>query len=172
MKTGICIVAVTLMAGAAIAQQSSSQPPQAPAGQEAQGQHPARSSSKPSTMNEMKTQTFKGVLVDMSCAGGATGTASRSKEEGAAETAAPANGAERSAASQSGSCAVSANSTQFGLKTKDGRTLRFDMVGNQRAQDNLKNNKKWNKEMSGSKEINATVSGAVSGDKLIVSSIH
>jgi hypothetical protein len=163
---------------------------------------------------EMKTQTYKGVLVDMSCAGGggsqsstasnATSTAAesaRSATEGAktatagaktaAEGAKTAAGAATSAAggatsaqpgsssnsadrtgTTGGNCAVSANSTQLGLKMEDGKTVRFDMVGNQRAQDYIKNNKKWNEAASSGKEIHAKVSGAMSGDKLIVSSIH
>ena len=54
----------------------------------------------------------------------------------------------------------------------DGRTLRLDMVGNQRVQDELKNNKKWSDAASSGKPIHAKVSGAISGEKLVVSSIH
>jgi hypothetical protein len=148
MKSGICIVAVSLLAGAAMAQQSG-----APASQQTQtGQTPVA---------EMKTQTYKGQLVDLGCGSGpgsATG-ADRSA------TAASAGG-------QSGSCSVTANSSKFGLKTSDGRVLPFDLVGNQRAQDALKNNKKWTKDLSDGKPLNVSVQGATAGAKLIVSSIR
>jgi hypothetical protein len=58
------------------------------------------------------------------------------------------------------------------MKLNDGRTVKFDLVGNQRAQDALKNDKRWSKDLQAGKPIHATVSGALSGDKLIVSSIH
>jgi len=55
---------------------------------------------------------------------------------------------------------------------EDGKTVRFDLVGNQRAQDALKNDKKWTKDLSANKEIRVKVGGVLSGDKLIVASIH
>ena len=58
------------------------------------------------------------------------------------------------------------------MKLDDGKTVRFDLVGNQRAQDALKNDKRWSKDLSANKPIHATVSGVLNGDKLIVSSIH
>ena len=58
------------------------------------------------------------------------------------------------------------------MKLDDGRTVRFDLVGNQRAQDELKNNKGWNKEITAGKPLRVKVSGVMSGDKLIVTSIH
>ena len=60
----------------------------------------------------------------------------------------------------------------MGMTLADGRTVLFDIVGNQRAQDAIKNNKQWNKDISENKPIRANVSGALSGDKLIVASIH
>jgi hypothetical protein len=207
MKAGICIVAMSLLVGAAIAQESGSQSPQQtrpgqggdppampqtrpgqtgepstmpqtqPVQRPSDDQGMGKSSSSQSTPAEMKTQTYKGVLVDMSCAGGGSsasanpspGGESANRSDTSAAGSEKKNTADRSAA---GSCPVTANSSQFGLKTKDGKTLRFDLVGNQRAQEALKNNKKWNKEMTDGKEVNATVKGAISGDKLIVSAIH
>jgi hypothetical protein len=58
------------------------------------------------------------------------------------------------------------------MKLDSGQTVRFDLVGNQRAQDALKNDKRWTKDLSANKPIRATVSGVLNGDKLIVSSIH
>jgi cytoskeletal protein RodZ len=156
---------------------------------------------------EMKTMTYKGVLVDMSCAGKSSGTASASAETtpaGSAATGSTANAntstsantanrsasgstsnsgqstsqadksgsANRSASDSAGNCSPSANSTELGMKLDDGRTVRFDLVGNQRAQDELKNNKTWNKDLSAGKPLKVKVSGVMSGDKLIVSSIH
>jgi hypothetical protein len=90
---------------------------------------------------ELKTMTYKGSLVDMSCA-----TAEK--------------------------CTVKADSSQMGMKLDDGRVLRFDMVGNQRAQEELKTNKRWTKDLTANKPVRATVDGVVQGEKLIVSSIH
>jgi len=45
-------------------------------------------------------------------------------------------------------------------------------VGNQRAQDALKTNKGWNKNMTSNKPIKVKVNGVMQGDKLIVSSIN
>jgi len=53
----------------------------------------------------------------------------------------------------------------------NGQIVRFDLVGNQRAQDELKNNKKWSSSVSASKPIKVRISGVMQGDKLIVSSI-
>ena len=41
------------------------------------------------------------------------------------------------------SCTVSANTTQFALKMQDGKTVKFDDVGNLRAQESFKAHKKW-----------------------------
>jgi hypothetical protein len=53
----------------------------------------------------------------------------------------------------------------------NGQTVRFDLVGNQRAQDALKTNKGWNKNMTANKPIKVKIHGVLQGDKLIVSSI-
>ena len=111
---------------------------------------------------EMKTTSFKGTLVDMSCAG--SGAAAAPSTAGAAGAAATAGGADRT-------CSVSGNSKQFGLKTLDGKVVPFDMVGNQRAQDQVTNNKKWNQAATSGKEIKVKISGVMSGEKLVVSSI-
>jgi hypothetical protein len=68
-------------------------------------------------------------------------------------------------------CMVTSSTSQFALKMNDGRTVRFDMVGNQRAQEKLQSNKKWTQAATTGKEIKVTVNGAMSGDKLVVSSI-
>jgi len=68
-------------------------------------------------------------------------------------------------------CPVTATSSQLGLKMDNGQVVRFDLVGNQRAQDELKNNKKWNSAVTANKPIKVRISGVMQGDKLIVSSI-
>jgi hypothetical protein len=142
----------------------------------------------------MKTTTYKGTLIDLSCAGGGTNTSSTGATTGAttgsANTAAAGGaqsgstdrtgGASASASTSAsgsanrsaGDCPVTANSTQLGMKLDNGQTVRFDLVGNQRAQDELKNNKSWNKNMTANKPLHVKVSGVLQGDKLIVSSIH
>jgi len=69
-------------------------------------------------------------------------------------------------------CPLTASSSQLGLKMDNGQVVRFDLVGNQRAQDELKNNKKWTSAVGSSKPIKVKISGVMQGDKLIVSSIH
>ena len=119
---------------------------------------------------EMKTTNFKGVLVDMACA--SRSSSSAETKPATAETK-PANAETKPAASDTGgSCPVSASSSEIGMKLEDGKTVRFDMVGNQRAQDLLKNDKRWSKDISANKPIRAKVSGVLNGDKLIVAAIH
>jgi len=96
----------------------------------------------------------------MSCASQASNTAEKTSS------------ADRASNDGGANCPVSANSSKFGMKLDDGRTVRFDLVGNQRAQDTLKADKGWNKSMSANQPIHAKVSGVLEGDKLIVSSIH
>jgi len=134
--------------------------------------------SASTTLTEMKTTTFKGVLVDMSCShtsAGAEATADGSAKPSnptKAPAADQANTANRSASDSGASCPVSANSRELGMKLDDGKTVRFDLVGNQRAQDAMKNEKRWSKDLSANKPIHAKVSGVLNGDKLIVTSIH
>lgn len=143
------------------------QTPQTPPAQDQQ-QKPAQSDQKmnanaasnSTALPEMKTTSFKGVLVDMSCASPSAGTTTADRS------------ASNDKSATGGDCPVTANSSHFGLKMDDGKTVRFDMVGNQRAQDAVKNQKSWSKDLSANKPIHAKVSGVLNGDKLIVSSIH
>ena len=105
---------------------------------------------------EMKTQNYSGTLVDASC------VAAPGKSD-----------ADRSATSDQGqACKVSSTTSQFALKTSDGKTLQFDAVGNQRAQDAIKSSKSWTRDSDAGKPIHAKVSGVLSGDKLTVMSVH
>jgi hypothetical protein len=141
-------------------------------------------------MPEVKTETYKGTLVDASCAGSAGGagsqaTANRSgtgagttagnTQAGNTSAANAQGGGNKGEASRSdmagGSCAASSNTTQFALKMKDGKTVTFDMVGNERAQQALKNKKKWTEAASAGKPIRAKVSGVMEGDRLTVVSV-
>lgn len=129
-----------------------------------------------STPSEMQTTTFKGVLVDLACSSGKSSSAENTSAQTSAASkpagSEQANTADRSASDSGSGCPVSANSTQLGMKLDDGKTVRFDLVGNQRAQDALKNEKRMSKDMSANKPIRVKVSGVLNGDKLIVSSIH
>jgi hypothetical protein len=70
------------------------------------------------------------------------------------------------------SCGVSATTTQFALKMKDGNSVRFDDVGNARAQEALKTHKKWGDSAAANKPIQVKASGVMSGDKLTVLSVN
>ena len=182
MKTRVSVLAVSLALGLTMAQTTPANPqpqdPQektAPTDSKAKNQKDMKggSMSAASTPAEMKTATFKGVLVDMSCASHASSSTGTSPaDSGAAPAPDQKNSANRAASDSGSSCPVSASTSEFGMKMDDGRTVRFDLVGNQRAQDAVKNDKGWNKDISANKPIHAKISGVLNGDKLIVSSIH
>ena len=152
MKHRLCMLTLSLALGIATAQTTT--PPDAKTTSMA-----ASGSTAPA---EMKTSTFKGMLVDMECASNPS-----------AASAAPATtAAAKPTSDTTGNCAVSANSSRLGVKLNDGKTVPFDLVGNQRAQDAMKNDKRWNKELTANKPLHVTISGVMNGDKLIVSSIH
>ena len=168
MKSRLFVVTLALTAGMAIAQ-TPAQNPQ-PQSDQTSGQTRASGAGSSADLPQMKTTAFKGVLVDMSCAAGAASSASTTGS--APAEAASAKSANRSAADSGSSCPVSASSSQLGMKLDDGRTVRFDLVGNQRAADALKNDKRWNKNLTDGKPIRAKAIGALNGDKLIVASIN
>ena len=66
-------------------------------------------------------------------------------------------------------CAVSPATALFALRLPDGRTLPFDSIGNDRVR---KRKNKWVGAASSGKPVQAKVSGAVLGDKLLVVSIN
>jgi len=98
-------------------------------------------------MAEMKTQSYSGTLTDASCA--ASGAASADKP-----------------------CPVSATTAQFALILKDGTKIKFDDVGNMRAQEAFKSHKKWTDAASASKPVRVKAGGIVNGDKMTVTSIN
>jgi uncharacterized protein involved in copper resistance len=164
MNVRLSMLTLPVAVGIALAQTT---PPSKPAPQEktqpADAKAGAMAGSASTALPEMKTTTFKGVLVDMSCASQASAGAAAPPSD---------QSANRSKSDSAASCAVSSNSSQLGMKLDDGKTVSFDLVGNQRAQDALKSDKRWIKTIGENKPIRATVSGVMTGDKLIVSSIH
>lgn len=222
-KMSVCLAAIPLFLGVAAAQetsksetkpatpQSTTTPPSTTA-----GSNTASTAQTGSTapLAEVKTMTYKGTLVDASCAGGGMSTTSsntapsNAAPAGAAAEANPANTSSRADRSTSlgntpsttdasasvaantpkkekdkdkgsanradagGSCTVSSSTSRFALKMEDGRTVPFDSVGDLRAQEAMKNKKKWSDAASAGKPIRAKVSGVMSGDKLTVVSVN
>ena len=117
--------------------------PPAPPKQPAASTAPSKGGSD--RAQEVKTQTYSGTLMDAACAGSGSAAA--------------------------GGCAVAASTTQFALKTKEGTIVRFDDVGNARAQEGMKTHKKWSDSASASKAIHVKANGVLNGDKLTVLSI-
>ena len=101
----------------------------------AQDNPPSQSQSQHAP-TQMKTQTWSGTLVDASCAGASS----------AATPPSP------------GSCNLTASSSQFALKMKDGRTLRLDDVGNLRVQEAMKTHKQWS---DSNKPVHVKASGII-----------
>jgi hypothetical protein len=162
MRSRLYVLTFSIALGVALGQ---TPPPNPPPQESAKPDAKAGAATAPASTApaEMKTSTFKGVLVDMACA---------ARSSSSAETK-PATAETKPAASDSGaSCPVSASSSELGMKLDDGKTVRFDLVGNQRAQDALKNDKRWSKDISENKPIHAKISGVLNGDKLIVAAIH
>jgi hypothetical protein len=174
MRVPIFTVAAPLLAALAFAQDTPPPQTQQPTGRPAPAMADKtakkdKSADKDKTagpassdhMAEAQTQTYSGTLLDASCAGSASSMA-----------AAPAASADRSAPSANGqSCSVSATTTQFALKLKDGKTARFDDVGNLRAQEAFKAHKKWSDEAAASKPVHVKAGGVLDGDRLTVVSI-
>ena len=130
-------------------------------GSEADGPGDARPSaaaSKPpnAQLPELKTQTYKGTLMDASCAGAGKNL----------------SGGKAAAGDQPQGCKVSASTKEFALRTDSADTLRFDSVGNVRAEEAIKNKKKWGNDVSAGKPIRAKVTANANGDKLTVLSIN
>lgn len=174
MKARLSVLTFSIALGVALAQaappaQEGAMPQQTKEKQDMKAGAPAETKT---ASNEMKTTTYKGVLIDMSCASPGSASAAATPAGDKAPGSDAANSANRSAGDSGGSCPVTANSSQLGMKLDDGKVVRFDLVGNQRAQDEVKNNKKWSKDLSDTKPVHAKVSGVLDGDKLIVSSIH
>jgi len=117
---------------------------------------------------EMKTRNYSGILADASCV--TAGSANAPAAAGTAKTV--AGEADRAAtAGQGQACSVSASTTQFAIKLKEGQIVKLDDVGNLRAQETLKSKKKWSDAAASGKSINVSASGVLTGDQLIAMSI-
>lgn len=177
MRPRFCMLTLSIVLGVALAQTTPPNPPPQETPQSTTPTTPQNTkaaakaeAAASTTLAEIKTSTFKGVLMDLACASHPSASADAAPAAGGA---AQPSGASKAPASDSAAgCPVSATSSQLGMKLDDGKTVRFDLVGNQRAQDALKNDKRWSKYISANKPIHATVSGVLNGDKLIVASIH
>jgi hypothetical protein len=128
---------------------------------------------------EVKTQNYKGTLVDASCAmsGGSAQSGASQPAGSTADSAKPKaqpSEANRSASDNkdSQSCSLSANTSQFAVKLDDGRVVKLDDVGSERAAEELKANKHWAEASSGGKPIHVKVTGMMTGDVLTALSIH
>jgi len=173
MRAHFYLSALSITLGVALAQTPAPNPPP-------QQSAPSTSPTKPATAGttpaEVKTITYKGVLVDLACSSGKSASAEAKPAQPSDPAKAPAsdqsNSADRSTSDSGGNCSVSANSTKLGMKMDDGQTVRFDLVGNQRAQDALKNDKRWSKDLTENKPIHVKASGLLNGDKLVVTDIH
>jgi hypothetical protein len=143
MRTSLCLVAIPLLAGVGFAQDAK------PAG------------GSPTSATEVQTQSYRGTLLDASCAGSGA----------AASPAADSGDKKKKDDASAGGCTVSANTSEFALKMQDGKTVRFDSVGNMRAQAALKEKKKWSEAASAGKPIRVKVGGVLTGEKLTVVSV-
>ncbi len=184
MRTSLAALGLIIPVAVALAQK-----PATPSGNAGETQSKgstasATSDQKSGSTEQVKTQIFKGTLVDASCAGGSnrssaatssTSSADRSGQSSSTHSNANKSGeanrtADNGATGQS--CSASSNTTEFGLQTRDGHVLRFDSVGNERAKEAMTAKKNWANASSAGKPIHATVSGTESDDKLTVVSIH
>ena len=147
MKTSKSLGAIVLIIGVAWAQKPADQG--APSRDH---QTPSAAAIKPA---ELKTQAYRGTLMDASCA-------PASKE----------SGGKAAAADQSQGCRVSASTKEFALRTDSAETFRFDSVGNARAEEAIKNKKNWSTDAAAGKPIRAKVIANANGDKLTVMSIN
>ncbi len=163
------------------------QPTQQPSSSDAQTQTPPATPSTASTnpdatssksgtaartteMPEMKTQTYKGALVDASCSSG-SGSDTQAASSKPAESASDSQGNSKKQKNTQAGCSPSASTSQFALKTNDGKTMKFDSVGNHRAQEAFKAKKKWADAATSGKVIHAKVSGVLNGDTITVISV-
>ncbi len=183
MKAPSYVAAISFLAVVAFAQNPAQPEPTPPA----KDSKATNTASAPKQDNgsplEMKTRNYSGILADASCvttgsttmaaAGSGKPAPDTTAASGAATTAKTAAGdADRAAPADAGqSCSVSASTTQFAIKLKDGQIVKLDDVGNQRAQAALKDKKKWSEAAASGKSIQVDANGVLNGDQLITMSI-
>ena len=181
MKT-LCVVAIiSLLIGIAVAQEPNRQenesksPPQAGA----QTQSGTSAQKGGVGIGNGQTRSYKGTLVDASCTAGGTAPSPAVVSDSTQQAPDTTKSKQKDEASRSATpetsgqtCSISSNTSQFALKLEDGRTVRFDSVGNLRAQEAIKNKKKWTEAAGSGKPILAKVNGLMIDDKLMVISIN
>jgi hypothetical protein len=183
MKLSAFALALMLIAGTASAQKPDSPASQTGKTASESSQTPKQGSNSASTekatsANELKTQSFKGTVVDLACGdtSNASSSADRKRPSDQPLGSTTKSGATKGEADRSAnagfSCSISSSSGEFALQTKDGRTLRFDAVGNERVKQELLNRKSWASASAAGKPIQATVNGTETGDSLMVLSIR
>jgi hypothetical protein len=164
MRVKIYTLAIVLSAGMAFAQDTPPAQPQQPkepatatkAANKAKDADKTAGQAATARAEEMKTQNYSGTLTDATCAGSSS-TASADRAAGSAA---------------SPSCTVSASTTQFALTMKDGKVVKFDDVGNLRAQEAFKSHKKWNDAATAGKPVRVKTGGILNGDLITVTSIN
>lgn len=172
MKISLVAIALVLPVGFAFAQKEPEK--QSSTAAQSPSTSSKTSGEKAGATPELKTKTYKGALVDASCAGGAgPSTSTQSSSQSAADRSSDKS-AKTGEANRTGgqSCEASSSTSQFALRMKDGNTMKFDAVGNERAKEAIAARKKWSDNIAAGKPIQVTASGTESGDQLTVVSIH
>ena len=133
--------------------------------------------TKPNAGGRENVQSWQGTLVDANCAGGSGAAESQVAKENneenkgaAVDSGRPEKGHKKDHGEMQ-SCPVSSSTTAFALKTKDGKVMKFDAIGNARAAEELKTKGSWSKDVAAGKPVHAKVTGIVSGDDITVTSI-
>ena len=175
MRSSLIVIGLILPLGIALAQKEPGNQSKTNGSNTAVNQ--GESQKGQTSTSEVKTQTYKGTLVDAKCASGSGAAASSAASGKSSADRSPAeSGNKTGEANRSGeaaqSCDATASTNEFGIKTKDGRVLRFDSVGDERAKQAMSAKKKWADAATSNKPIHVSVSGAESGDRLTVMSIQ
>jgi len=186
MKISRIAVGLLLPAGLALAQKEPEKATPSPTAQSQAGTESQKSASSKSADQsgtaEVKTKTYKGELVDASCAGGggpATTSSAASSGQSAADRSSASAGksaGKSGEANRSGdngqSCGATSSTSEFALRTKTGTAYRFDAVGNERAKEAIAARKKWSDAIAAGKPVQVEVSATEANDRLTVMSIH
>jgi hypothetical protein len=129
------------MAQDASAQQNE---PKSPPKAGAQTQTGTSAQTKSARTAELEARSYKGTLLDASCAMSAVSEGTQKAPDGNKSKERKSE-ASPSANNAGQSCSISTHTSQFALKLDDGQTVRFDSVGNVRAQEAIKDNKKMDR---------------------------
>ena len=124
-----------------------------------------------------KAKTWKGTLVDASCAQAKTGMTGQAQSAERAATEAESHAGAAGAATHvdakaiSQSCPITSTTKDFALVMSDGRLMQLNDEGDAKVASELKTNDKWNKAINSNKRITASVKGVLQGDTLQVESV-